>query len=205
MPRAYAEIAFTPAVRELQSLAGSRQSYARQEQAEDRRDELGEAETQFIGERDGFYQATVSESGWPYVQFRGGPAGFLRVLDSKTIGYADFRGNLQFISVGNLAGDDRISIILMDYANRARLKLFGRVRIVPRDEDPELMARLAVPGYRAVVQRAVIITVEGYDWNCPQHITPRFTEAEIAQAVAPLHEEIERLKRELAELRRTAG
>ncbi len=205
MPRAYAEIAFTPAVRELQSLAGSRQSYARQEQAEDRRDELGEAETQFIGERDGFYQATVSESGWPYVQFRGGPAGFLRVLDSKTIGYADFRGNLQFISVGNLAGDDRISIILMDYANRARLKLFGRVRIVPRDEDPELMARLAVPGYRAVVQRAVIITVEGYDWNCPQHITPRFTEAEIAQAVAPLHDEIDRLKRELAELRRTAG
>lgn len=205
MPRAYAQIAFTPAVRELQSLAGSRKSYARQEQAEDRRDELGEAEAQFIGERDGFYQATVSETGWPYVQFRGGPAGFLRVLDSKTIGYADFRGNLQYISVGNLAGDDRISLILMDYANRARLKLFGRVRLVSRDEDPELMARLAVPGYRAVVQRAVIITVEGYDWNCPQHITPRFTEAEIAQAVAPLHEEIERLKRELAEIQHAAG
>jgi hypothetical protein len=203
MPRAYAEIAFTPAVRDLQTLAGSRQAYARQENAADRRDELGEMEAEFIGARDGFYQATVSETGWPYVQFRGGPAGFLRVLDAKTIGYADFRGNLQYISVGNLSRENRVSIILMDYANRARLKLFGRVRLVTKEEDPALLARLAVPGYRAVVQRGVIITVEGFDWNCPQHITPRFTQEEIRLVTAPLNDEINRLKQELAELGRS--
>jgi predicted pyridoxine 5'-phosphate oxidase superfamily flavin-nucleotide-binding protein len=200
MSRAYADIAFTPAVRDAQTRAGSRAAYARLDRAEDRRDRLGEAETEFIAARDGFYQATVSESGWPYVQFRGGPAGFLKVLDDRTLGYADFRGNVQYISVGNFAGNDRVSIILMDYANRARLKAFGRVRLVTPDEDSALIARLATPGYRGKIERGVIITVEGYDWNCPQHITPRFTEAEIAAATAPLREEMARLKAKLAEL-----
>ena len=128
MSRAYSDIAFTPAVRNMQSRMGSRANYAPLDHTGDRRDELGPMEAEFIAARDSFYQATVSETGWPYVQFRGGPAGFLKVLDGKTLGYADFRGNMQYISVGNLANNDRVSIILMDYANRARLKILGRVR-----------------------------------------------------------------------------
>jgi hypothetical protein len=142
---------------------------------------LTERETHFIAARDGFYQATVSETGWPYVQFRGGPAGFLKVLDGRTIGYADFRGNVQYVSVGNLLTDARVALILMDYANRSRLKILGRARLVEESEDAALPARLAVPGYPSRVERAVLITVEAYDWNCPQHITPRYTEAEFRE------------------------
>ena len=199
MSRAYSDIAFTPAVRAMQTRMGTRAGYASLDHNEDRRDALTEDEAEFIHARDGFYQATVSESGWPYVQFRGGPAGFLKVLDDKTIGYADFRGNVQYISVGNLQGNDRVSIILMDYANKRRLKILGRVRLVGEREDPALVARLALPDYRARVERAVVITVEAYDWNCPQHITPRFTEAEIEEGVAPLHAEIARLQQALGQ------
>jgi predicted pyridoxine 5'-phosphate oxidase superfamily flavin-nucleotide-binding protein len=203
MSRAYSDIAFTPTVRAVQTRLGSRSGYEPLDHTDDRRDALGDAEAAFIEARDGFYQATVGETGWPYVQFRGGPAGFLKVLDAKTIGYADFRGNVQYISVGNLNGNDRVSIILMDYANRRRLKILGRVRLVDERDDPALVARLELPHYRARVERAVVITVEAYDWNCPQHITPRFTEQEIAQAVAPLHAEISTLKKALAESART--
>lgn len=199
MSRAYSDIAFTPTVRAMQRRMGSRSAYAQLDSSSDRRDTLGVAETRFVEERDGFYQATVSESGWPYVQFRGGQAGFLKVLDGKTIGYADFRGNVQYISVGNLQSNDRISIILMDYAGRRRLKILGRARLVGVDEEPALLSRLVLPDYRARVERAVIITVEGYDWNCPQHITPRFTEAEIRENLEPLYAEIARLKRALGE------
>ena len=194
MSRAYTDIAFTTAVRDMQTRMGSRANYAPLDFTEDRRDVLTEREAEFIEARDGFYQATVSETGWPYVQFRGGPAGFLKVLDAKTIGFADFRGNVQYISVGNLQGNDRISIILMDYANRRRLKLLGRVRLVSEAEDPALVAKLELPSYRARVERAFIITIEGYDWNCPQHITPRFTESEVQGAIEPLHTEIAELK-----------
>ena len=197
MSRAYYDIAFTPAVRAMQTRMGSRSTYAPLDGTDNRRDELTADEAQFIQERDGFYQASVSESGWPYVQFRGGPAGFLKVLDSKTIGYADFRGNVQYISVGNLQGNDRVALMLMDYANQRRLKIMGRARLIDRSTDPALIARLEMPRYRANIERAVIITVEGYDWNCPQHITPRFTEAEIEAAVAPLHSEIARLRETL--------
>jgi len=194
MGRAFSDIAFTPTVRAMQTRMGSRSIYAPQDQTRDRRDALTSNEVEFIEARDGFYQATVSESGWPYVQFRGGPTGFLKVLDAKTIGYADFRGNVQYISVGNLQGNDRVAIILMDYAHRRRLKILGRVRLVDAADDPALMSRLELPGYQARVERAFVITIEGYDWNCPQHITPRFTEAEIEEAVAPLHAEIAQLK-----------
>lgn len=178
MSRAFSDIAFTPAVRNLQTRLGSRTHYAALDHSEDRRASLGDAEVEFITQRDGFYQATVGETGWPYVQFRGGPRGFLKVLDPNTIAYADFRGNVQYISVGNFQGNDRVSIILMDYANRARLKLLGRVRLVGVDEDPELISKLKSPNYRARIERAVVIRVEGFDWNCPQHITPRYTEEE---------------------------
>jgi len=195
MSRAYSDIAFTPAVRAVQTRMGSRSAYAPLDRTSDRRDMLSPTEAEFIHQRDGFYQATVGESGWPYVQYRGGAAGFLKVLDPKTIAYADFRGNVQYISVGNLQGNDRVSIILMDYAHQRRLKILGRVRIVDASEDATLMARLEMPHYPARVERAMVITVEGYDWNCPQHITPRFTKAEVAQAWAPMLAEIERLKR----------
>lgn len=197
MSRAYSDITFTPTVRDMQTRMGSRANYASLDTTDDRRDTLTQREAEFIEARDSFYQATVSEPGWPYVQHRGGPTGFLKVLDEKTIGYADFRGNVQYISVGNLQGNDRISIILMDYANRRRLKLLGRVRLVSESEDPALVARLELPSYRARVERAFIITIEAYDWNCPQHITPRFTEAQVQEAVAPLHAEIASLKAEL--------
>ena len=197
MSRAYSDIAFTPAVRAVQTRMGSRSNYEAFDRDENRYDRLSSREAEFIAARDGFYQATVSESGWPYVQFRGGPAGFLKVLDDKTLGYADFRGNVQYISVGNFANNNRISIILMDYGNRARLKILGRVRVVGLDDDPALITQLELPSYRARIERGVIITVEGYDWNCPQHITPRFTEAEVSAATAPLREELAQLKTKL--------
>lgn len=178
MARSFADIAFTPAVRAFQTRMGSRRQYAALDELDARRVELTGHEAEFIAERDGFYQATVGESGWPYVQFRGGPAGFLRVLDPNTIGYADFRGNVQYISAGNLEGDGRIALILMDYAQRRRLKIWARARLVNVRDDAELIGHLEVPSYRARVERAVIITVEAFDWNCPQHITPRYTRAE---------------------------
>lgn len=194
MPRAFSEIAFTPAVRAFQSRMGSRGGYAALDDDEERGNALTPREAEFIAARDGFYQATVGEGGWPYVQFRGGPVGFLRVLDERTIGYADFRGNVQYISAGNLSVDDRVAIILMDYAARRRLKIWGRARLVDASRDRDLIGRLEMPAYRARVERAVVITVEAFDWNCPQHITPRFTEAEIAAKSAPLHAEIARLR-----------
>ncbi len=197
MARAFAEIAFTPAVLAAQEKRGSAGNYAKFLTPEaDAGDRLTAAEAGFIAARDGFFQATVSETGWPYVQFRGGPAGFLKVLDDKTIAYADFRGNRQYVSVGNLSKDDRVSLILVDYPNRRRLKIWGRARIVDRDSDPELVAGLFDDGYRARPERAVVITVEAFDWNCPQHIPQRFTVEEFENALAPLREELERLRAE---------
>jgi predicted pyridoxine 5'-phosphate oxidase superfamily flavin-nucleotide-binding protein len=193
MARAFASITFTPSVRATQLRYGSRRANEGFEQAEDPRDELTSREAEFIEARDSFYQASVSETGWPYVQFRGGPKGFLKVLDEKTIGYADFRGNVQYISAGNIDADGRVALILMDYPNRRRLKIWGRARLVHADEDADLLVRLEIPTYRARVERAVIVTVEAFDWNCPQHITRRFTEEEIAELTAPLAREIERL------------
>jgi len=175
MSSRFAEVAFTPTVRRLQALDGSRAMYARGEGNPAPADPLGAAEAAFIGERDSFYMATVSETGWPYVQHRGGPAGFLKVLDPYTIAFADFRGNRQHVSEGNLAGNDRVALILVDYVNRRRLKLLGRARVLGADAEPDVAAGLAVPGYRAKVERAIVIRVEAYDWNCPQHITPRYS------------------------------
>jgi len=179
MSRAFADIAFTPAVRAMQTRLGSRANYARLDGPVDRRDTLTAAEIEYIAERDSFYLATVSETGWPYVQHKGGPAGFLKVLDARTLGYADYRGNVQYVSDGNLEGNDRVSMILMDWAYSRRLKILGRARLVEAADDPALMARVADENYPAPVERAVVITVEGWDWNCPKHITPRFTVAEI--------------------------
>ncbi len=201
MARSFADIAFTPKVRAIQEDQGSARAYAKF-LAPDAApgDRLGEREAAFVAARDGFYQATVSETGWPYVQFRGGPAGFLNVLDDKTVAYADFRGNRQYISTGNLTGDDRISLILMDYPNRRRLKIWGRARLVDAGDDPALVARLQVDGYRGRPERAVVITVEAFDWNCPQHIPQRFTLEELEAGLAPLRAELASLRAENARL-----
>ena len=208
MARSYREIAFTPSVKAAQEYHGSRLQYARFDaspfDAADIGDmELGEAEAAFIAARDGFYMASVGETGWPYVQFRGGPAGFVHVLDGKTLAYADFRGNRQYISVGNIAVEDRVALFFMDYANRRRLKAMARARFVEAGEEPALTERVTLPDYRARVERIAILHVEAFDWNCPQHITPRFTEAEINEAVRPLLDRIRRLEAELAALQRT--
>ncbi|HEY6893539.1 MAG TPA: pyridoxamine 5'-phosphate oxidase family protein [Rhodanobacteraceae bacterium] len=200
MGRAFVDFAFTPEVKAVQARYGTRAANQRLETAGDRNDTLTEAEVDFITSRDGFYQATVSGSGWPYVQFRGGPAGFLRVIDDKTIGYADFRGNVQYLTIGNLEGQGRIALILMDYANQRRLKIWGRARVIHAADEPERVNALAMPGYRARVERAVVITVEAFDWNCPQHITRRFTEAEVQASIAPLLEELTELRRRVERL-----
>ena len=183
MASAFAQIAFTANVKALQMRMGSRAAYGRHDQEPVAEPVLGPPEVAFIEARDSFYQGTVGESGWPYVQHRGGPAGFLKVLDARTIGYADFTGNRQYISAGNLAGDDRVCLFLMDYPHQARLKILGRARVIDEDTDPDLLARLDNPHYRARVERGILIRIEGFDWNCPKYITPRYTEDEIAQRI----------------------
>ena len=198
MPHHFAEIAFTPTVKKVQEQQGSRPSYARMESVPEAMNHaLTEAEARFIAARDSFYMATVSETGWPYIQHRGGPAGFVRVLDEHTIGFADFRGNRQYVSVGNLMTDDRVSLFFMDYPNKTRLKLFGRARMVGLD-DQETLSRLEMPDYRARVERGIVIQIEGFDWNCPQHITERFTLDEVRSMTTTLTSRIAELEAELA-------
>lgn len=201
MDKTFAEIAFTPGVRAAQERYGSRDAYAAVAAAALPFDGLGEREAAFVEGLDGFYQATVGEGGWPYLQFRGGPRGFLKVLDPRTLGYADFEGNRQYLSVGNLAADDRVALFLIDQANRRRLKVWARARVVDAADDPALAAGLAVPGYRARVGRAVLLAVEAFDWNCPQHITPRWSADELAGMLAPLKARLEALEAENAGLR----
>ena len=194
MTSKFTELAFTPDVKAVQERMGSRKAYARAENGPIHHDRLGEAEVAFIAARDSFYMASVSETGWPYIQHRGGPAGFVKILDETTLGFADFRGNRQYVSVGNLLGNDRVALFFMDYPHQARLKLLGRARVATLDEEPDLIARLVAPGYPAKVERGFLIAIEAFDWNCSQHITPRFTEAEIAVAVAPLQQRIRELE-----------
>lgn len=206
MPHRYLQIATTGTVRAERARYGSAEQYARLEGGADpagpvRNDRLGPDEAEFIAQRDGFYVASVSETGWPYVQYRGGPPGFLRVIDEHTLGWADLRGNRQHITTGNVVADNRVSLILMDYANRRRLKIFGRMTVVHAADDPAPAADLAVPRYRGHVERAVTIVVEAFDWNCPQHITPRFTQEELAVALEPMVAKLRALEAENETLR----
>lgn len=183
MARAFAKISFTPDVQAVQTEMGSRTAYRSVELGASERVALSHAEQAFIAERDSFYLATVSQSGWPYVQHRGGPAGFLKVLDEQTIGYAEFSGNRQYLSVGNLRGDDRVSLILMDYPQQRRLKIWGRAREVDARSEPDLLARLEVADSRAPVERGIVIRVEAFDWNCPKYITPRYSTREVEMLI----------------------
>ncbi|MEO6656322.1 MAG: pyridoxamine 5'-phosphate oxidase family protein [Pyrinomonadaceae bacterium] len=196
MANPFADIAFTNSVKKTQAHYGTRAANHRLENL-DRLDELTSYEASFIGERDGFYIATVNENGHPYVQFRGGPKGFLKVLDEKTLGYADFRGNLQYISIGNLSSNNKAALILMDYPNQARLKIFTEIEAIDAADNPALIEKLTMPHYKAKIERAMILHVTAYDWNCPQHITPRFTLEEIETATKPLRARITELESEI--------
>jgi uncharacterized protein len=196
----FLDIARTPSVKAAEVENGSG-GYFDRFKGERGFDRFTGAEAQFIAERDGFYMATVSETGWPYVQYRGGPPGFLHVLDDRTLAFADFRGNRQYISVGNLKADGRAALILMDYAHRRRLKIYARVEMKGLADDSGLAEKLATPGYRARSERVMLARLEAFDWNCPQHIRPRFTAAEIAEAVQPLRQKVEQLQAENAALR----
>lgn len=200
MANAFLSIAMTPSVSAAQDANDSAGLYDKAG-GHRRSDRFGDAEATFIADRDSFYMASVSESGWPYVQHRGGPRGFLKLLDATTLAFPEFRGNRQYISLGNVTADARVAIILMDYPRRRRLKLYARIKACDLTADAELAALLALPGYRGVAERAFILELEAFDWNCPQHITPRFTETEIAAASAPLHARLAELETENSGLR----
>ncbi|HEY0302739.1 MAG TPA: pyridoxamine 5'-phosphate oxidase family protein [Rhizomicrobium sp.] len=200
MTYSFLDIARTPSVKAAEAANGS-ERYFDDFRGDRRFDRFGAAEAQFIAARDSFYMATVSQTGWPYVQHRGGPPGFLRLLDDKMLAFADFRGNRQYITLGNATANDRAALILMDYPNRRRMKIYARIEARDLAADPDLAAKLSLPGYKAKPERALLLHLEAFDWNCPQHITPRFTEAEIGVALQPTLTRLAALEAENAALK----
>ncbi|GGY83235.1 pyridoxamine 5'-phosphate oxidase [Cellvibrio zantedeschiae] len=198
MSRAFADITFTPSVLAAQERYASREQNRRFELSPDQRNSITAMDAEFIRTRDSFYMASVGENAWPYVQHRGGPVGFVKILNERTLGYADYRGNRQYLSVGNINANERVCLFLMDYANRRRLKIWGRASIVHEGENPELFNQLNDQSLGIIAERAFIIHIEALEWNCSKYITPRFTQDEIREAVQPLVDEIEQLKTRLA-------
>jgi predicted pyridoxine 5'-phosphate oxidase superfamily flavin-nucleotide-binding protein len=191
MANKFLELAFTEAVCQAQE-----QYYGRSQRMPGgaERDALTDDEAQFIQSRDSFYMATVSESGWPYVQHRGGQPGFLRVVSPTSLAFADYKGNRQMLSTGNVAVNDRVSLFLMDYPQRTRLKILGHARVEDARQHPELIAQFAQPDVHRIVERVFFIDVVSFDWNCPKYITPRYTVAEIEALVEPLKQRIAELE-----------
>ena len=198
----FGALAFTPVVKQLQERYGSRQQYERMEKSGPANDRLTVFEKDFLAERDSFYWATVGSTGWPYIQHRGGPKGFLKVIDDRTLAFADFRGNKQFISTGNLLTDNRVAMIMIDYPRQARLKVLGHVEIFEGEKAAEWIERVRMPGYKAVIERVFVIHIEAFDWNCPQHITPRYTAEEIQGAVRAVEERLRSVELENEQLRK---
>ncbi|RYY52733.1 MAG: pyridoxamine 5'-phosphate oxidase family protein [Chitinophagaceae bacterium] len=186
MDKNFAEIAFTPAVKDLQEFYGSRHSYDRMEKSRVL-DGLTDNEKRFIAHSDSFFMATNSESGFPYIQHRGGPKGFVKVLDSKRIGFIDFTGNMQYISAGNLATNNKVSLIMVDYPSRSRLKVYATAETLEIADNRELYEQLDLPGYAFKAERIMVLNIEAFDWNCPQHITPRYTAEEIDSVINSRH------------------
>ncbi len=204
MSYGFLDIASTPSVKAAQAANGAAHLWTnfKGHRAFDR---FTESEIAFLAERDNFYLATVSETGWPYVQHRGGPKGFLRVIDDKTLAFADFSGNRQYISLGNLGADGRVSLILMDYVHRRRLKIFAHAEVKSVADNPELAAKVAMPGYRGNIERIFVLHLDAFDWNCPQHIPQRFDAADVAQAINALNARIEALEKENERLRESVS
>ncbi|KKX27226.1 pyridoxamine 5'-phosphate oxidase family protein [Rhizobium sp. LC145] len=199
MPYHFLEVAMTPSVRAAQANMGVDQLWLGADNRPS--DTLTESEIAFIASRDSFYMASVSETGWPYVQHRGGKAGFLKVVDQRTLAFADYRGNRQYISAGNFAANDRTCLFLMDYVRRARLKIYAYVERLALDADQELTELVSDTTYKGRAERIFRLRLVAFDWNCPQHIIPRYTEQQVEQAVAPLREQLQRLETENATLR----
>ncbi|MBC8167881.1 MAG: pyridoxamine 5'-phosphate oxidase family protein [Bryobacteraceae bacterium] len=202
MAQNFGALLFTPLVKALQEKYGSRRQYSRMEARVPATDRLGPDESAFIAERDSFYMATNSSSGWPYVQHRGGPKGFLKAIDDQTIAFADLRGNKQYISAGNVSTDDRVALIMVDYPGRMRLKVLGRAQVYEGDASREWATRLRQPSSKYTLERAYVIRVEAFDWNCPQHITSRFTEEQVREAILPFEHRLEALEQENERLRK---
>ena len=204
MPRNFGSLVFTPLVKALQEQHGSRRQYARLEASDSSPGRLGPEESAFIADRDTFFMATLGSTGWPYVQHRGGPKGFLKVIDESTIAFADFLGNKQYISTGNLLSDNRAALILMDYPRQLRLKILGRVEIFEGDQahTDDWIGKVRDPQYKATIERVYVIRVEAFDWNCQQHIIPRYTAEEIREALAPAEKRMHELEQENEQLRK---
>ncbi|MDB5146081.1 MAG: pyridoxamine 5-phosphate oxidase family protein [Mucilaginibacter sp.] len=198
----FARFAFTDGVKKLQEKYGSREAYARMENLMADKDGIAEFEKAFIESRDSFYMASIGENGYPYIQHRGGPAGFIKVIDSHTLGVVDFRGNKQYISVGNVMAHSQVSLFLMDYPRKTRLKIYADARIVELADNPELFDLIDPSEYKHTAERMLIFDVKAFDWNCPQHITPRFTVDEIKEAFAPQNEYVLKLEYEVAKLKK---
>jgi uncharacterized protein len=201
MAHNFGSFVFTPVVKALQERYGSRRQYAKLEKAATAPDRLGAEESAFIAGQDSFYMASVGATGWPYIQHRGGPKGFLRVIDDRTLAFADFSGNKQFISAGNLTTDARVALILVDYPQQARLKILGRAEIFDGESANAWIERVRDPRYQAAIERVFVIHVDAFDWNCPQHITPRYTAEEIQEAIAPIERQLQQLQQENERLR----
>lgn len=200
MAKIFAEIAFTDSVRALQEKYGSRKNYERIEKNQVV-DGLSNYEIEFINDRDSFYLATIGIKDFPYIQHRGGPKGFLKVLDAKRLGFIDFTGNKQYISVGNMAANNNVALIMVDYPARARLKIFAKAEIVELKDNPNLFELLDLKEYRFRPERMMVFNIEAYDWNCPQHITPRYTVEEIEEAFKPKWNYVAKLETEIKALK----
>jgi len=192
----FTELAFTESVKAQQEKYGTRTAYARMEQGGKFRNELTWQEQAYIKERDSFYLSSVGENGWPYMQFRGGPKGFLKVTGDNTLAFADFRGNGQYISTGNFNDNKKTMLFLMDYPNKKRLKIWAEAEVLDPADNPELAEQLTLPDYEATVERIIVFKVQAFDWNCPQHITSRFTEEEIKDSQQALTARITELEAE---------
>lgn len=203
MGHQFSKIIFTDAVKRLQERYGSRTQYERMAESGPRMGELGADELRYISERDSFYIASMGENGWPYLQHRGGPKGFLKALNATRLAFADFSGNKQYVSTGNITDNDKVTLFLMDYPRQVRLKILGHAEIVELDADPELVKSVALPGYKAKTERIIRIRIVGFDWNCQQHITPRFTQEDILREVGPMQQQLEKLKAENEKLRKS--
>lgn len=200
MAKNFGSLAFTDSVKAMQEKLGSRASYARMEK-DNYVDGLTENEIDFIAQRDSFYMASFGENNFPYIQHRGGPKGFLKVLDAKRIGFLDFRGNMQYISVGNIAGNNNVALIMVDYPSKSRLKILAKAEIVELKDDPALFDLLNLSDYKFKPERTMILNIEAYDWNCPQHITPRYTVEDIEEAIGGQRNYIAKLEAEIKELK----
>lgn len=206
MSRHFADLVFTPNVRAQQERHGSRSQYARMQAGGGGPDRLGPDETEFLEQADSFYIASVSETGWPYVQHRGGPKGFLTALSPGRIAFADYRGNLQYVSAGNVVANDRVALIVVDYVHRRRLKLLGHLRMIDAaTAETDLLRRVSPSGYPAKVEHIAIIDVAAFDWNCPQHIAQRYSRAQVDTMLDSLREQIAHLEKKLQECRARTG